>query len=323
MKKSEITLSLVVLLALLLPVSASARIWNFVNGTKPLEAEFVDYRVGMVILESPDKRRWPISFEQFSPEDKQLVVQLKEQSAATSQIAKPSTISSPGTQALLPSAKGLPEVVAKMQPGTIFTQVAKGETATTYNVYTPTKFDANNPPPIMIAFSPGGDGKGILGAVKGAAEKVGWIVVGCDKLSNNLEKTPDLDRKVEVELMNDILASLAYNPNRIYLAGFSGGAMRSYGLANRLKNPFAGILAYGGWLGGGKFQALRYCKHMSVAMINGRTDVASNSWAKGDAEVLKRSQCIVKEFPWDGGHAIAPPDITESAVLWLDSQWRK
>ena len=323
MRKSLILISIPALLLSMLPVSASARMWTLVNGSQPFEAEFVDFQGGLVTLQSPDKRRWPIAFEKFSPEDKQWVLQLKGQNAAAVQAATPKLSSVTLAQNSPSNLKGLPEIVAKMQPGTIFTQLAKGETATTYHVYTPTKFNASNPPPMIIAFSPGGDGKGILGAVKDAAEKVGWIVVGCDKLSNALEKNPDLERKVEGELMADILASLAYNPARIYLAGFSGGAMRSYGLANRLKNPFAGILAYGGWLGGPKAQSLRYCNHMSVAMVNGRKDVAANSWSKGDTQTLKRSQCIVKEFPWDGGHAIPPKEITESAVLWLDSQWHK
>lgn len=224
-----------------------------------------------------------------------------------------------GTLSKAPTDAGNPDVVAEMKPGEMLRRTAQGSTATTYHVYVPTTFKAEQPGPIIIGFHPGGNGAGIVNALKPSAEKVGWLLVGCDKLSNKIEFTPEAE-KIEDELLTDILDSLPHDSTAIYLAGLSGGAQRCYHLSGRVNFDVAGILAYGGWLGGSEMQRKRYGRRMSVAMINGRSDNNANAWVAGDTAALRRTQCKVKEFPWDGGHAIAPADITDEAIAWFQKE---
>ena len=220
------------------------------------------------------------------------------------------------------AGQGDPEVVAALQPGGLLSRTAAGDTGITYQVYVPGGFKAEAPPPVIIAFSPGGSGRQMVNAMKESAEKVGWLLVGCDKLKNSM---PDerLERKMEDEVLADIFSKLPYQPKRIYFAGFSGGAMRSYELSARRKEKFAGIIAYGGWLGGRDNQRKPFCSGMAVALMNGEKDGAANSWAGSDTEVLKRRKCRVKPFSFPGGHGIAPAAVTDQAIAWLEEDWKK
>ena len=292
---------------------ARAREWTFSNGKPPLKAEFVEMTNDIVGLDSGNNTITELPLSAFRLGDKEYIRLVASKAPASAgNNARPNQ----------PKQKGKPEVVATLVPGTVVSRVASGETQISYHVYVPTTFLPDNPPPIIIAFHPGGSGTGILNAMKQSAEKVGWLLVGCDKLRNNM-KDDALQDKMEDEVMADIQASLPHDPNRIYLAGFSGGGMRCYGMANRFHLPFAGIIAYGGWMGGAKYQGKRYCQNMAVAAINGREDQAARSSVPLDVKSLRRSHCTPREFVWAGGHGIAPSSITDDAIAWLEQEWKK
>ena len=220
------------------------------------------------------------------------------------------------------AGKGDPEVVATLQPGKMLSRTAAGDTGMTYQVYVPTTFKADAATPVIIAFSPGGNGKQMVNAMKDSAEKAGWLLIGCDKLKNGMSDDR-LQQKMEDEVLADIFGKLPYNPKRIYFAGFSGGAMRSYELSARRKEKFAGIIAYGGWLGGQENQRKPFCNGMAVAQVNGEKDAAANSWADRDADALKKRKCRVKKFSFPGAHALPPADVTDKSIAWLEEDWKK
>jgi len=206
-------------------------------------------------------------------------------------------------------------------PGRIHDYTAVGTTGITYHVYYPTLFDPASPPPIVIAFSPDGNGLSMVKILGASVEQANWIVAGCDKLRNSSDKSKPWTI-MEDEVLDDIYARIPHNHARIYLAGFSGGAMRAYGLASRRPERFAGILAYAGWLGGPKRQKKKYCSHMAVAMVNGRKDKGANACQKGDMRALLRWDCHVKTFPFNGGHQMPGKGITYAAIRWFELDWK-
>jgi predicted esterase len=132
-----------------------------------------------------------------------------------------------------------------------------------------------------------------------------------------------LETKMEDEVLDDIFKKLPHDRRRVYYAGFSGGAYRSYHLTARRTEPIAGIVAYGGWIGGEKFYKLPFRKGMAVAMVNGANDEAANSWANRDAPPLKKRNCEVKAFDFPGGHQLPPKETTEASLQWIDEEWTK
>jgi len=299
-------------------ISVHGRTWSDYKG-KTVEAEFVSSKYGMVTLRTGEGKTMKISLAKLSKEDQAFVKKnSKKKPAAKSSLS----FSSSSSTAVEPVA-GDPEVVKLMVPGKVFKRVAKGDTGISYHVYTPTGFDPENPPPLIISFSPGGNGLQMVNSMKSSAEKAGWLLIGCNQLKNNMKEESVVIRKMEDELINDIFARIPNDPRRIYLAGFSGGAARSYGISARREERITGIIAYGGWLGGDKFFDKPYCKYMAIAMVNGDGDKAANSWTSKDENALNRRSCNVEEFSFEGGHAIAPANVIDDVITWLNKDWDK
>tara|TARA_R110002049_G_scaffold288423_1_gene470944 strand:+ start:128468 stop:130780 length:2313 start_codon:yes stop_codon:yes gene_type:complete len=209
----------------------------------------------------------------------------------------------------------------KLIPGRTIMRTADGANRATYHVNVPKSFDVDAPPPpILIVFSPSGNGKAMLEKLQPATEAVGWLLVGCDQLRNGM-KDNDLEIEIEDEILSDVLKHVPHDSQRIYLGGFSGGAMRAYGITARRSEPYAGVLAFGGWLGGPSYQDQPYRESMSVAMVTGVRDLGASGWVPIDTKTLKRRNCSVKHFAFDGGHSVSPPATTRAAIKWLDEQW--
>ena len=303
----------IMLMFLSLALAAPARTWTSASG-KQLEAEYVSQAYGKVTLKSPQGELFSIPLNKLSPADQEYL--------RTRGLPPPRTGKAAAAAPAAPRAAD-PATTARLVPGQTFTRTAEGETAVPYHVRVPPAFDPAAPPPLLIAFSAGGKGRFMADTIGPCADKLGWITIGCDKLKNDL---PDgkLTDQMEDEVLEDIYRNIPHDPRRVYLAGHSGGAMRAYGLTARRKESFAGILAYGGWLGGPDYQKKLYGRHMAVAMVNGDKDDAANAWVQGDTQALKYRKCNVKVFEFPGGHPMpTAPEPTDQALRWLQEDWEK
>ncbi len=202
--------------------------------------------------------------------------------------------------------------------GQVLDRTTSGPLQTTYHVAVPDNYDAKKPPPLLVMFSPGGDGRGIMNAVKSSAHKSGWLVIGCDRIKNGMSDEESI--ALENELLEDFHEYIPYDPDRLYYGGFSGGAWVAYFMTVRHKDRARGILAFGGWLGGEEMRKAPFQKRLSVAIVNGDGDAAANSHAGSDKKALEMRKCEVKIFKFPGGHAIAPAPVVDEAIQWLDNQ---
>jgi hypothetical protein len=197
--------------------------------------------------------------------------------------------------------------------GKVVSMKSEGPEAVGYHVYYPTSFDPAKPPAMIILFSPGGDGNGMLGAVQAACEDLGWIGVGCDEFRNGVSDTV-LDPKWQ-EVLPAIEKAVPHNEDLLYLGGMSGGAERCYDYSEVTVRPWKGILAFGGWMGGKK--ALGCPPHMAIARVNGDKDQNARVWEEAETPLLKRARATLKSFTFPGGHEVAPPPVILDAMRWL------
>lgn len=208
-------------------------------------------------------------------------------------------------------------------PGKTVTATAPGKHSVTYHIFAPDDYKEDSTPmPLLVVFSPNGDGMALLNKLRNGANSAGWLLVGCDKLRNGMN-SDTLETEVEDEVLNDVFQNIPHDASRVYLGGFSGGAMRAYGITARRTEPYAGVLAFGGWLGGPSYQDKPYRENMSVAMVTGVRDLGASGWVTIDTKTLRRRNCSVKHFAFDGGHSVSPPATTRAAIRWLDEQWTK
>jgi hypothetical protein len=212
-------------------------------------------------------------------------------------------------------AGGVAEKLA-LTPGQVLTRTAEGPTKVTYHIAVPETYDPARPPPLLILFSPGGDGRGMMNFARAAANKLGWMVVGADRLRNGMDEKEAA--AIERDLMADVRTQVTYDRRRLFYGGFSGGAMRAYLLTMVQRDRCAGILAFGGWLGGREKQAMPFQRRMRVAIVNGASDAGARTWEDQDRDALRRKQCEVRIFHFPGGHALPPPDILDQALEWLN-----
>ncbi len=192
-----------------------------------------------------------------------------------------------------------------------FTQSA--DQPVTFHVYYPTAIAKGKPLPMLILFSAHGQSRGLLDQFKESCETVGWIGVGCDTFRNGVDNSI-LD-PLFGELLPIIEKSVPHNPQRLYMGGISGGAMRALQLSARFDRPWKGIISCGGWLG--KEYDLDYRKNMAVAWVNGDKDNGANSWVDGDSSVLQKRGCKTKLFQFPGGHVVGPPASLTEAMRWV------
>ena len=197
--------------------------------------------------------------------------------------------------------------------GKTVTYRIEGETRVSYYVYYPTNYNPDNPPPMIILFSPVGSGQGILAPVRDACEKLGWLGVGCDVFRNGANEAV-LDAKWK-EVLPHIEKTVPHNPDLLYLGGMSGGALRAYSTSEFSVRPWKGVLAFGGWLGGKK--TLRCAPKMAVAIVNGDKDKNANAFVEPDLKVLNAAGCRSQQFSFPGGHEVAPPEVVLQAMEWL------
>ncbi|MDA7510473.1 hypothetical protein N8612_02240 [Verrucomicrobia bacterium] len=129
--------------------------------------------------------------------------------------------------------------------------------------------------------------------------------------------------RMENEVLDDIFDTIPHDPKRVYLGGLSGGAMRAFSLTVRRKEPFAGVLSMGGWLGGTQYAQRKYPKGLAVAMIAGDKDVGVHQWSRHDAAVFNRLGGRVQMFVFPGGHEMAPTGIIRRAIKWFDKDWKE
>ena len=301
------------------PCIAEMRTWTSAGG-KTVEAEFVRAENGRAMLRGPDGKKMHIRFTALSKADQAYIAKLysevREKAAAAKKEAE--------ERAAREKAERRDALVAKWNPGQISHYVTKDKIQASYHVYIPTSFDPAKPAPLVYAFSPGGNGRGQLNAMKQSAEKFGWIVVGCDKLRNGMEGGAGRKEAIAIEdsIIADVQAYVPHDQKRVYLSGMSGGAMRSYRLAARRQDlKVAGILAFGGWMGGKDYQKkLKFQRGGAVAMVNGDKDTAANDWVKSDGAILRRHGWNLKVFKFPGGHKMAPPNVVDEAIAWIERQ---
>ena len=207
---------------------------------------------------------------------------------------------------------------SKLEPGKTYLRTTEGENKLTYHLYVPTTYKRSKAKemPLIILFSPSGNGKSIMTNIIKAAEKSNSLLIGCDFLRNGITNH-NLEIKMEDEILNDIFNLVKYNKERLIYSGFSGGAMRAYGLSVRREENVYGIFAMGGWLGGPNYQDEAYPAKMRIAMANGDSDKGANGWQPIDTKTLEKCGSTVTSFPFNGKHQASPEEIAIKAIEWI------
>lgn len=288
-------------LSLLLAMCAQARMWTAADGRKvDAELKSCDLILETVVLINQRGREFTLKLNQLSAADQEYL-----QAAEAERLQKEAAL-----QAQIEEQRAAAEKLA----GTSVLYTSDGEYGIGFHCRYPSSYTGDDHP-VLILFHPNGSGGGIINNFIPAAEEHGWLLVGCNRFKNGLDDD-ECERWFQ-ELLPYMEKTLPINPDRMYLGGFSGGAMRAYHYSAKFDRPWKGIIACGGWLGGAEYENLKYPRKMAVAMVNGNADSGANAWADRDRSSLSGRSCKVDKFEFEGGHTMGPPEVISEAVAWV------
>lgn len=277
---------------------AEERTWTSSDGRK-LTAELVSYDLeGETVTIKNNRGEFTLTFDKISDEDQAFVRTFAEKEAAEREAA---------------------EKEAAERAGKTSKEVTPA--GNSFHVYYPKSYSPAKKSALLILFSPGGGGAGIMNNFRQGADALGWVLVGCDQLKNGMPNNEG------IEIFKDLLAVIEervdHDPNLLYMGGMSGGGLRAFQNSASFDRPWKGIISCGGWLGGAENYGLDYPKKMAVAMVNGADDKNANFYVEPDTNVLEKRRCKVELISFPGGHVVGPPDVIEKAMRWVEENTQK
>jgi dienelactone hydrolase len=202
--------------------------------------------------------------------------------------------------------------------GTVVEKVAcLGDAEQSYALYLPSNYTREKSWPIVYAFDPGARGKFPVGLFHEVAEQNGYIVVG----SNNSRNGPGVPlQRVLTALWDDTHARFTIDSQRVYAAGFSGGARVACFFAFAYDKRVAGVIAGGAGLPSGVHppQTTPFALY-GIAGVDDFNyfEVKDLNQEFDDLGLVHRMKTL------EGGHEWPPAKALAEGVLWLEFQTRK
>jgi predicted esterase len=179
-----------------------------------------------------------------------------------------------------------------------------------YALYLPSRYTREKRWPIVYAFDPGARGSMPVELMKDAAERYGYIVAGSNNSHNGAWKP---EAEAAQAMFQDTHARLAVDNNRVYFAGFSGGARLASSLAQRC-NCAAGVLLNGAGFSPSFPPAAGAT--FSVFAAVGTFDFNYGEVVDLDAALgtLRYSHSLRR---FEGPHQWAPANVMDEALAWF------
>lgn len=185
----------------------------------------------------------------------------------------------------------------------------EGQPEQSYALYLPSGYSPDRPWPIFYCFDPRAWGSEPVKRLQAAAERFGFIVVGSNNSMNGSWEGSEAAARA---IYTDTHQRFTIDKNRIYTAGFSGGARVACAVAAHWH--FAGVLA-----SGASFPESNAPAEVPFVFYGcvGRSDF-NYAEMKRVNESLERMRVRHRLVFHDGGHDWIPTSMTEEALGWFE-----
>jgi dienelactone hydrolase/Flp pilus assembly protein TadD len=190
----------------------------------------------------------------------------------------------------------------------------EAETSKSYALYLPSAYDPELEWPLILAFDPSGSGLRPVEVLEAAAERYGYIVAG----SNDSRNYTSWEFKfaAAAAVWRDVAGRFSIDPERVYTAGFSGGARLATEVALET-GAVAGAFAIGGSFR--KRETIERSIPFVILGASGTRDMNHREMQRVHARLLER-ELPTRHLTYDGPHAWAPADVCMAAVEWFEIQ---
>lgn len=192
------------------------------------------------------------------------------------------------------------------------------DTSQAFALYLPPGYTRERRWPIVFVLDPRGRALLALDLFRGAASRLGWIIMSSYNTRSDGPPEPNLNAMDA--MLRAAQDSLSIDPSRFYLAGFSGTARAVLRFAVALRGHVAGVVAAGGALGfelGGPETAFARDSTFAYFGAAGTGDFNYEEVvAMGDR--FGRTLVPFRVVAFDGPHTWPPASICNDAVEWLE-----
>ena len=214
--------------------------------------------------------------------------------------------------ALLWLASSAALAAADLPAGQVIDRVACAEDASqSYALYLPSSYISSRAWPVIFAFDPAARGRIPVERYQVAAERYGFIVVGSNNARNGSMEFP----RTLAALTGDVSARFMIDPNRVYLAGMSGGARTALGVALGSKG-IAGVIASSA---GYPDNVQRTALPFPLFTTAGTEDFNHLEMRRLDRELTTPHHLAI----FNGGHVWLSSELAIEAVEWMEVQAMK
>lgn len=182
-----------------------------------------------------------------------------------------------------------------------------------YSLFLPDGYSAAKRWPVLIILDARGRGEAILRLAVDGARARGWVVI------SSYQSRSDTDENITLRALQALLRETgqryAYDPKRIYLAGFSGTAKTLWTQVDPLRNVIAGIIG----CGGGRPPELGALRQAPPAFfgIAGTQDFNYQEMRDLDQDLARISATRRLEI-FEGPHSWPDAGIFANAIAWFD-----
>lgn len=187
-----------------------------------------------------------------------------------------------------------------------------------FELFVPTRRDPKQSVPLILFISPGKEPTGWK-HFESACKKLGFAFAGVRDAGNDV---PGQKRvRIILDVFDEVRRQLPIDPDRTYVAGFSGGGRIACAVGFALPEWFGGVMPIcaGGQLREESWLRQRATDRLSVALLTGQTDFnkgeVERMWGTYFKEVGVRTRTWIQPGL---GHAIPKDEVLLEALRWLD-----
>ncbi len=192
-----------------------------------------------------------------------------------------------------------------------------------YQLFVPATYKAGNTWPLIVFVSPGDDPLGWRYYRKLCEDN---DVLFCAAYGAGNNSPAGRRVRLVLDVLDDVRGRYRIDPDRTYLAGFSGGAQLACTIAFALPEHFGGVVAIAGAdrLPRLSHQRARVRERLSVALLAGATDPKRRELADyvaplfGEVGVRTKLWAVPKL-----GHAMPSADALAKAHAWLEEDVKR
>ncbi len=221
-----------------------------------------------------------------------------------------------------PTLAGRPQASdsVRFRIGAVTERVTAGSDSTRhYAVFLPSNFDRDKPSPVVFLMDPRGRALIPMNLFRAEAERLGYVLLSSYETLSDADSAYAVNDRCLTAMLVDAQLRFAADPERLYLAGFSGTAHYSWEVAPQLDGRLAGIFVAGDGLQAADAPIQRTLGMRRPPAIFGTAGLGDFNYdgARGKDLALDATSIPHRFATFDGEHSWPPADIAATALGWF------